>query len=208
MKIILMKPTKGSCTLNRNQQSGAALVVGLIMLLLLTIIGLSAMQGVTMQERMSGNMRDSIMAMQSAEVGIRYIEDGFLGSMDELDTGSSYAACAGACQIVDASNGTTQPLDDMTSGNAAWDAEAINYGAFQDSTGTTIATPTGSDMGSTAAIPRLMVEYVVFKRDELSTGTGVVDETGLDMFRASAKANGGTANAEAMVQTIFARRFK
>lgn len=208
MNTALKKIIKERCAQSKSQQKGAALIVGLIMLLVLTVIGLTAMQGVTMQERMSGNMRDSTMATQSAEVGIRYIEDSFLGSMDDLDTGSTYAACAGVCQIINASNGTSQPSDDMKNGNVAWDAEAVNYGSFQNAAGITIPAPAGSGMGSIAAIPRLMVEYVAFKSDEFGEGTGVVDDTGLDMYRNSAKANGGTANAEAMLQTIFARRFR
>ena len=77
MTIALMKTMKKRYVLNRHQQSGAALIVGMIMLLVLTIMGLSTMQGVTMQERMSGNMRDSTMAIQSAEVGLRYVKTAF-----------------------------------------------------------------------------------------------------------------------------------
>jgi type IV pilus assembly protein PilX len=208
MTIALMIKVKRRDVLCRNQQSGAALIVGMIMLLGLTIIGLSAMQGVSMQERMSGNMRDSTMAIQSAEVGLRYVEDSFLAGIEELDKGVAYSACAGACQIVNSSEGETQPVDDMMNGSTDWDAEAMNYGAFSDSNGNAIHAPTGSGMGTKAAIPQLMVEYVVFKRDELSTGTGVVDDTGLDMYRTSAKANGGTTNSEAILQTIYARRFR
>jgi type IV pilus assembly protein PilX len=128
--------------------------------------------------------------------------------MEELDRGVGYSACASACQIVNSSAGETQPVDDMMSGSSDWDAKAINYGAFTDASGNAIPAPTGSGMGTTASIPQLMVEYVVFKRDELSTGTGVVDDTGLDMYRTSVKATGGTTNSEAMLQTIYARRFR
>ncbi len=54
-----------------NRQTGSALIVALIFLLLMTIIGTSAMQGSTMQERMSSNWRDWNLAFQSAEAALR-----------------------------------------------------------------------------------------------------------------------------------------
>ncbi|MFV3306618.1 PilX N-terminal domain-containing pilus assembly protein [Pseudomonas sp. NY15181] len=52
-------------------QQGAVLVVALIMLLLLTIIGISSMRSTTLQERMAGNLRDESHALQAAEAAIR-----------------------------------------------------------------------------------------------------------------------------------------
>ena len=54
---------------------GATLVVALIMLLLIAIIGFGAMQTTTMEERMSGNQRDSNLAFQAAEAGLRDREE-------------------------------------------------------------------------------------------------------------------------------------
>lgn len=56
-------------------QSGAVLLVSLIFLLLLTVIGLSAIQSSTLQERMAGNTRDINAAFQAAEAGIREAEE-------------------------------------------------------------------------------------------------------------------------------------
>jgi type IV pilus assembly protein PilX len=55
-------------------QSGVVLVVSLIMLLLLTIIGISGMQSTVLEERMAGNMRDRNLAFQAAEAGLRDAE--------------------------------------------------------------------------------------------------------------------------------------
>ena len=67
-------------------QSGAVLIVSLIMLLLMTIIGVTAMQGTVVQERMAGNLRDKDVAFQSAELALRDGED-FLDEnlKDEFD---------------------------------------------------------------------------------------------------------------------------
>ncbi len=42
----------------RKSQAGAALITSILILLMLTIIGVAAMQMTSMQERMAGNSRD------------------------------------------------------------------------------------------------------------------------------------------------------
>lgn len=55
-------------------QSGAVLLVALVMLLLLTILGAAAMRDTNLQERMAGNMRDHNLAFQAAEAALRFAE--------------------------------------------------------------------------------------------------------------------------------------
>ena len=57
------------------KQRGAVLIVALIMLLLLTIIGLSSMRDTSLQENMAGNMRDSNLALQASEAALRQGEE-------------------------------------------------------------------------------------------------------------------------------------
>lgn len=56
------------------KQQGAVLIVSLIMLLLLTVIGVSSMRGVTMQERMAGNLKEQYRSFQAAESALRLAE--------------------------------------------------------------------------------------------------------------------------------------
>lgn len=60
-------------------QTGAALVVSLLILLIMTIVGVSSMQTTTLEERMAGNMRDQNLSFQSAEAalieGENYLEN-------------------------------------------------------------------------------------------------------------------------------------
>lgn len=58
-------------TLPMNKQNGMALFVSLIFLLLLTIIGVAAMQGAGMQEKMAGNTRLKNQSFQLAEAALR-----------------------------------------------------------------------------------------------------------------------------------------
>lgn len=53
------------------KQSGAVLLVGLIMVLLISIISISAIRGSNLQEAIAGNMRERNLAFQSAESGLR-----------------------------------------------------------------------------------------------------------------------------------------
>lgn len=57
-----------------NKQTGSALVVALSILLVLTILGVSAMRSTSLQEKMAGNARDTDVAFQAAESAIREAE--------------------------------------------------------------------------------------------------------------------------------------
>lgn len=56
-------------------QSGVVLIVGLVFLMLLTLIGVAAIQNSTMQERMAGNAGDRNAVFQSAENALQTGED-------------------------------------------------------------------------------------------------------------------------------------
>lgn len=60
---------------NSNRQTGVALLMGMMMLLVLSLISITAMQGSTLQERMAGNVRESNLAFQTAEDIVRQVED-------------------------------------------------------------------------------------------------------------------------------------
>lgn len=73
--------TQSTTSLPRTQ-TGAALVISLLILLIMTIFGVSSMQSTTLEERMAGNMRDQNLAFQSAEAalieGERFLENTLL----------------------------------------------------------------------------------------------------------------------------------
>ena len=55
----------------RSSQQGASLIIGLIMLLLLTIIGVTSIRTTVLEEKMAGNLKDYNAAFQAAEAGLR-----------------------------------------------------------------------------------------------------------------------------------------
>ncbi len=56
------------------RQHGAALITGLIFIVVLSMIGITAARMSTLEERMSGNLRDRSLAMQAAERALRDAE--------------------------------------------------------------------------------------------------------------------------------------
>ncbi|MCB1986527.1 MAG: hypothetical protein H6936_06120 [Burkholderiales bacterium] len=57
-----------------HKQIGATFATGLIFLVVLTLFGTTAMKTAGMEERMSGNLRDRNLALQAAEMTLRYAE--------------------------------------------------------------------------------------------------------------------------------------
>ena len=57
-----------------HKQLGVTLVTGLIFLVILTLLGVTAMKTATVEERMSSNLRDRNLALQAAEMTLRYAE--------------------------------------------------------------------------------------------------------------------------------------
>jgi len=69
-----------------HNQSGAVLLVALVMLILITIVGIAAARTQVMEVRMAGNLRNRSIAMQSAEAGLR---NGEAGILQDIYTGFS-----------------------------------------------------------------------------------------------------------------------
>lgn len=69
-----------SLRLGAKRQSGAVLVIGLIILVVLTLLGVQGMRTNVAQERMAANMRERNVAFQAAESALRVGES--LGPFD------------------------------------------------------------------------------------------------------------------------------
>ncbi len=89
-------------------QAGAALVTGLIFLVILTLLGITAMQTSTMEERMSGNARDRNIAFQAAEAALRDAERDIL------------------CKKIDGTSATNKRNIGCISGMTGGDANCTN----------------------------------------------------------------------------------
>ncbi len=70
-----MNPSRLSTLQMPRHQSGVVLVISLILLLVLTILGITAASVTQLEEKMAGNLRDMNLAFQSAETALREAED-------------------------------------------------------------------------------------------------------------------------------------
>jgi Tfp pilus assembly protein PilV len=61
---------KGMSCPNRARQSGAVLIVSMIILVILTLLGVTAMNTTSLQERIASNTQEQVHAFQAAETGL------------------------------------------------------------------------------------------------------------------------------------------
>ena len=72
----------------KSRQKGAALVVGLMLLLVLTLLAISGMNTATLELQMAGNNQFSQSAFQAAESGIEAtMQSGSFNTNDDFDSG-------------------------------------------------------------------------------------------------------------------------
>ncbi len=85
-----------------SSQRGVALAVVLILLVIMTLLGLAAMRGTLMEERMSANQLDRSMSFQAAEAALREGEEVATGKPLLPGNGALGSGCAaGLCAIPD-----------------------------------------------------------------------------------------------------------
>lgn len=65
-----------------SNQFGATLAVTLVLLLIVSVLGISAVQTSLVEEKMSGNLRDKHIAFEAAETGIIAAEDWLENTLD------------------------------------------------------------------------------------------------------------------------------
>lgn len=101
-------------TSTTTSQTGVALITGLMFLVVLTLLSLSAIKATSLEERMAGNARDQDIAFEAAEAGLRdamkYISTSGL-SPASFGTGCSAGLCA---------NNTTTPVWTTITNANAW----------------------------------------------------------------------------------------
>ena len=177
-----------------NRQRGIALFISLVLLLVMTIAGVSAVQTTSLEERMARNTHDSLLAFQAAESALREAEDWIIANVNST------------AQFSDAGvNGlwTTMPYDEA---DQRWEEDVWADGSAQ-------SIPVVEEVGAgvLASQPRFIVEWVAtVQRDENpnllgSSYSAVFDR--IEIFRITSRGVGGTANARVMLQGTFGMIF-
>lgn len=184
------RPIRGS-----RQQRGAALVVSLILLLVLTLIGVTGMRGASMEEKMAGNMRDRNVAFQAAESALR------TGEKWVADRTDPPAVTVAPTDTLSAGIDVYAPdaaLPALAAQTQAWWNNAINAHA-----GEVLQDSGGHDL--VADQPRYLLQYLAFLPD--SYDVGIEEPTGRHFYRVTGHGTGISTTARAVVQTTFVKRF-
>lgn len=179
-------------------ERGIAMISVLMFLLIMTIIGMAAMQSSSLQERMAGNMRDQDVSFQAAENALREGE-AWLAAQTSMPTVSA----SGAANCDPYCNSTVWELNasQINGGNFldhanVWDAATKNVRA-------------GTSVGSEASAPQYVIEYNKFISDPASSlNIGQPgDELGRQLFRVTARGTGLTDDSRSVTQSTYAKRF-
>ena len=171
----------------RHQQGGAVLAVSLILLLVITLIAVSSMQGTVLEEKMAGNSLDRNLAFQSAESAVREAEMGIEGV-------ASLGGFNGTAGRFGRTNAEPDPLyaSTWTDDSKHVDA-AASYGAY--------------------APPQYFVKHftTVAGTEGALNMSGYGDNKGtgdVTIFKITARGTGGNADsAEVILRTYYGRIF-
>lgn len=155
-------------------QSGAVLIVSLIMLLLLTMIGVTSMQTTSLEERMAGNMRDKNLAFQAAETTLRVAE------------ATLPPPPPPAPQMI--FNGSNGYYDSAATPAVTTDAFWEDYTNSHDS---------GISLANLSQAPR----YIIQDMDCIPPA--IAPCVGQHIYRITAYAYGGSTNAVVILQSIY-----
>lgn len=167
---------------SQKKQRGVVLIMALTILMVLTLIGVSAMKTSSLQERMSGNARDYQIAFEAAEIALRAGED-YIKSIS-LTTDFSTAGTNGRFK------------SRAITGTDAWRVET-NWTSGK-TTEVTVASITNN--------PEYMIEILdstYGAGDPLTPGGA--GNSNIKIFRITSRGYGKNPNTKVMLQTDFGK---
>jgi type IV pilus assembly protein PilX len=176
--------------LRRKSQQGAALLISLILLLVLTFLGITSMQTTTLEERMTANQKDYYLAFEAAEYALDFAETelAVLFSTGNFD--------------VDGPNGLYQ--GHLTDSEHVW--KTVNW---SDETKVKVLDDY-LDFGITSEAPKFIVEVMQIVESGLDThniGNEYGEQTGATkttIFRVTARGASGKGSV-VFLQSTFGK---
>lgn len=171
----------------RHHQHGITLIMSLLFLLLLTILGVTAINMSTLQEKMSGNLRDQDVAFQATESALRY---GELMVNNLWLTGKpkpiSNNTCASGNLNCAWDTGVPDPLNDFW-----WSGAKQIYGSGS------------KDLPQTTADPTFIIEHLANIADSGLRGDKYGPPPGIEYYRITARGQGTTPFSEAIMESTY-----
>lgn len=174
-------------------QQGAALVIALIFLLILTIIGVTSMQSTTLEEKMAGNVRDRELGFQAAEAALR---DG-----EEFLQQTTLPVFAGEITVDD--DGDITVNDTGADGLFLWSegaGRAQTWLQYWADAGNTVLAPDDA-LDDVAEQPGYVIEELPPELP-LAPDEPLADP---EFYRVTARGVGGTTDAVVILQATYRR---
>ncbi len=192
---------------DRMQQQGAALAVGLILLLIITLMGYTGMKGTILQEKMAAGLKNRSMAYGGAQSALRAGEQ-FLYNLVETTNGVVIeGTAAGSLSNIYSLYNT--PGDPTTGLNATVES-------FKTNDWSTSGTEPGhnytasSEVGSALSVqPEFMIQHI--RGTDAGTGVGTVEFGNYgssstptqSTFLITAKSRSGDGKSFAMLESVY-----
>ncbi|MFZ4792101.1 MAG: pilus assembly PilX family protein [Candidatus Competibacteraceae bacterium] len=176
--------------LKNHSQRGAVLIVGLLILLIMTIVGVTAMQSTGLEEKMAGNVRDRNVALQAAESALRQAED----YIEPLATVSGFNGTNGLYGL-----NNSEPIDLSKPASTVW--TTTNSRAFSGT------------LDGVSTVPRYMIKI---RSQGNSSLAGALNVQGYGkenpasqavIFRITARGTGGTDQSQVFLQSYYGKLF-
>lgn len=173
---------------SRCHQRGAALIVGLVVLLIVTLLGVSTMSSSGLELRMSGNALEKTVSFENAE-DVRMIAESMANSVVERMENSSDNARQAAAQV-----GLNKGFYDRTVGSNP----SVDAVEFWNDTGNYMQV---GGAGSGYALEYLGVHALYLNRQSASAG---INDTLMHVFRITTIGQGADG-ARTALQAVYMR---
>ncbi|SJM92323.1 pilus assembly PilX family protein [Crenothrix polyspora] len=173
------------------QQAGIVLVVSLIVMLLLTLIGTTAVHTATLEEKIAGNTRNRDLAFQAAESALLAGES-YVGSLET----TAFNCKNGLFKARDINCDGTQEAIDIWENPAIWsdNSQSIAYIADKN-------TPPSTDLAQRSAYPRYIIEIINTVCTTPARPCPIADQQ--KNYRVTARATGSSVDSVVMLQSIY-----
>lgn len=190
-------PVAGFAGIQRRHERGVALVVSLIFLLILTLIGVTAVGTSNLQQKMSVNQRDASVAFDATESALRWGERwvGVLAA-EPYPPSASNPGTTGVWSF-------SAPGDVYANAtlDSFWTSNAIEYGVAGSKD------INSTDPGKLTPDPYYLIEYRKFVPDDLNLGGGPEPKAGSTYYRVTARGHGMTNRSTAVLQSHYVVRW-
>ena len=183
------------------REQGAVLAIGLLILVVMTLIGVTAMTTTSLENKMAGNLKDWNLALQAAEGGLRDAETDVATTNRVSGLTNAVVNCAPVTPAASEQDG--QCISPVGASTSIWQtidwtdsAPTKNYVKYGNKTGASGYTAAQGY----AAVPRYIIEPVP---DFGKPGKSLDFPTPTKTFRVTAVGYGGSTLASLMLQSTY-----